>query len=94
MKADKLLDIVVGRLIAEGVTGENYTSFRALFALRKCVMGRKLTAYLISGNEIKVQQRLIELSQIKQQFTADDALRSRLTCSEKPNNSQDNNNAD
>ena len=68
MKQDELLDIVCGRLIAEGVTGNNYTSFRALRALRKCVMGRKLVCYLISGNEIKVQQRLAELSQIKQEM--------------------------
>lgn len=66
MKEEDLIDVVVSRLLAEGVTGKNYTSFKALRALRKCVMGRKLVCYLISGNEIKVQQRLVELSPIKQ----------------------------
>lgn len=66
MEQNELLDVIVCKLLAEGVTGENYTSFKALRVLRKCVSGRKLVCYLISGNEIKVQQRLTELSQIKQ----------------------------
>jgi hypothetical protein len=66
MKQEELLDVVVNKLLAEGVTGNNYTSFKALRVLRKCVMGRKLVCYLISGNEIRVQQRLAELSQNKQ----------------------------
>ena len=69
MKED-LLDIVVGRLIAEGITENNFTSFRAIRALRKCVMGRKLLVWYMSGNEIRVQKRLAELAKIKQQFTA------------------------
>jgi hypothetical protein len=65
-KINNIITQISCRLYAEGVTGKNYTSFRALRVLRKCVMGRKLVCYLISGNEIKVQQRLSELSQIKQ----------------------------
>ena len=143
MKKEEVLNIIVGKLISEGVSAKNYNTNDALMVLSHCVMPLKLQTYLVNYEE-EVKMRLENLSQIKQKFTADEAeehinqeverrikermpseeeimrrvrnrkdylrelgyptqvlvkygdaiietiewLRSRLTCSEKPNNSQ------
>ena len=72
MKKEEVLNIIVGKLISEGVSAKNYNTNDALMVLSHCVMPLKLQTYLVNYEE-EVKMRLENLSQIKQKFTADEA---------------------